>query len=148
MSKPVLSLSVNSNDMFALYYIAWFVACMGSYLSLVAITNKRAVSAPPTTSYAINIVKLDITLNTVLCNIKVSKVKLSNHRKLIILALLLASGDVEIYPGPITDPSMVHCANESVCHRGYCQLAVDWSLAVACHQCGNTRHGLHNHRNV
>ena len=108
---------------------------MESYLSLVAITKKRAVSAPPTTSYEINPVKRDTILNTVLCNIKVSKIKLSNHRKLTIFALLPASGDVESNPGPVTDPCMLHHASESVCPCGYCQLAVGWTPAVTCDQC-------------
>ena len=108
---------------------------MEPYLSLLAITKKRAVSAPPTTSYEINPVQLDTILNIVLFNIKVSKVKLSNHRKLIIFAILFASGDVESNPGPVTEPCMVHHASESVCPCGHCELAVGWTPAVACDQC-------------
>ena len=116
MSKPLLSPSENSNDMFTLYYIAWCVAVYGIISILSCYHNEEGCFSPPpphpTTSYEINPVKLDTTLNTVLCNLKVSKVKLSNHRKLKIFALLLASGDVESNPGPVTDPCMVHHAIE------------------------------------
>ena len=74
--------------------------------------------------------------------IKVSKVKLSNRRKLIIFAILLASGDVESNRGPVTDPCMVHHASESVCPCGYCELAVGWTPAVACDQCEVLYHKL------
>ena len=66
-------------------------------------------------------------MNTVLCNMKVSNVKLASHRMLIIFAILLASGDVESNPGPGADHCRVHCANESVFPCGYCPLAIGWT---------------------
>ena len=100
--------------MFALYYIAWFVSVYGVISILSCYNKEEGCFSPPTTGYEIHPVKLDTMMNTVLCNMKVSKVKLSSHIKLIIFAILLASGDLEGNPGPVTDPSMVHCANESV----------------------------------
>ena len=121
--------------MLALYCIAWCVAVYGVIYILICYRKEEGCFSPPTTSYEINLVKLDTILNTVLCNIKVSKVQLSTHRMLIIFALLLASGDAESNYGPVTDPCKVHHASESVSPCGYCNHAVGWNLAVTCDQC-------------